>query len=91
MEAFRSLNSKEGKMTHNFRPTQPVNDRIIYYNGGDVDDEIKDNSLAQKDNKLIEQNDNTLLQQNSKKSSSSAILRNAVAMLLSLVALQILH
>lgn len=39
LEVFRTLNDEDGKMTHNFRPTQPIHDRQIYYNpGNDIDD-----------------------------------------------------
>lgn len=39
---FRELNTEEGKMTHNFRPTQPLYDRQIYYNVGDSINELGD-------------------------------------------------
>ncbi|GLV42153.1 Carbonic anhydrase 2 [Carabus blaptoides fortunei] len=42
LNLFRELNTEEGKMTHNFRPTQPLYDRQIYYNVGDSINELGD-------------------------------------------------
>ncbi|CAG9765173.1 unnamed protein product [Ceutorhynchus assimilis] len=35
INAFRKLFSKNGPLTHNYRPIQPLNDRIVYFNGAD--------------------------------------------------------
>lgn len=32
IEAFRELKSANGKITHNFRPIQPIGDRVVFYN-----------------------------------------------------------
>lgn len=32
IEAFREIKSAHGKITHNFRPIQPIGDRVVYYN-----------------------------------------------------------
>ncbi|XP_023950885.2 putative carbonic anhydrase 3 [Bicyclus anynana] len=32
IEAFRELRSANGKITHNFRPIQPIGDRVVFYN-----------------------------------------------------------
>lgn len=32
IEAFRELKSTHGKITHNFRPIQPIGDRVVFYN-----------------------------------------------------------
>ncbi|KOB67167.1 Carbonic anhydrase, partial [Operophtera brumata] len=32
IEAFRELRSANGKITHNFRPIQPLGDRVVFYN-----------------------------------------------------------
>ncbi|XP_066138892.1 carbonic anhydrase 2-like [Euwallacea fornicatus] len=32
ISAFRLLSTKTGRLTHNYRPTQPLNGRIIFYN-----------------------------------------------------------
>lgn len=32
IEAFRELRSAHGKITHNFRPIQPIGDRVVFYN-----------------------------------------------------------
>ncbi|XP_026755668.1 putative carbonic anhydrase 3 [Galleria mellonella] len=32
IEAFRELKSAHGKITHNFRPIQPIGDRVVFYN-----------------------------------------------------------
>ncbi|CAG9795072.1 unnamed protein product [Diatraea saccharalis] len=32
IEAFRELKSIHGKITHNFRPIQPIGDRVVFYN-----------------------------------------------------------
>lgn len=32
IEAFRELRSVHGKITHNFRPIQPIGDRVVFYN-----------------------------------------------------------
>ncbi|XP_037868752.1 putative carbonic anhydrase 3 [Bombyx mori] len=32
IETFRELKSAHGKITHNFRPIQPIGDRIVFYN-----------------------------------------------------------
>lgn len=32
IEVFRELKSAHGKITHNFRPIQPIGDRIVFYN-----------------------------------------------------------
>lgn len=45
LEIFRSLNNEEGKMTRNFRPTQPIYDRIIYYNSNDETYDITNNNI----------------------------------------------
>ncbi|XP_055690817.1 carbonic anhydrase 7 [Lutzomyia longipalpis] len=45
IEKFRALEDHEGaKMTHNFRPTQPIGDRVVLFNT----DEIIENSLNKK-------------------------------------------
>lgn len=35
VEAFRKLQSKEGLMTHNFRPVQPLSGRPVWFNVAD--------------------------------------------------------
>ncbi|XP_037296587.1 carbonic anhydrase 7 isoform X2 [Manduca sexta] len=32
IETFRELKSAHGKITHNFRPIQPIGDRVVFYN-----------------------------------------------------------
>lgn len=32
IEAFREIRSSHGKITHNFRPIQPIGDRVVFYN-----------------------------------------------------------
>ncbi|XP_075971760.1 carbonic anhydrase 7-like [Anticarsia gemmatalis] len=32
IEAFREIRSAHGKITHNFRPIQPIGDRVVFYN-----------------------------------------------------------
>ncbi|KAL0832866.1 hypothetical protein ABMA28_001019 [Loxostege sticticalis] len=32
IEVFRELKSAHGKITHNFRPIQPIGDRVVFYN-----------------------------------------------------------
>ncbi|RVE54072.1 hypothetical protein evm_001195 [Chilo suppressalis] len=32
IKAFRELKSTHGKITHNFRPIQPIGDRVVFYN-----------------------------------------------------------
>lgn len=32
IEAFRELRSANGKIRHNFRPIQPIGDRVVFYN-----------------------------------------------------------
>ncbi|CAO1367149.1 unnamed protein product [Diamesa serratosioi] len=45
IESFRSLEDPEGNMlTHNYRPIQPIGDRIIWFNTNDF--EMKDNSIS---------------------------------------------
>ncbi|KAL1491973.1 hypothetical protein ABEB36_012484 [Hypothenemus hampei] len=34
IKAFRSISTTGGRLTHNFRPVQPINDRFVYYNSG---------------------------------------------------------
>lgn len=48
MDRFRSLQDAHGEtLTHNYRPIQPLNDRVVLFNtGGDYDDKTDDNTLA---------------------------------------------
>lgn len=47
IEAFRALEDEEGRpLTHNFRPIQPLGDRVVMYN---TDEIVKDVDLTDDD------------------------------------------
>lgn len=62
-------------MTHNFRPTQPIHDRVIYYNGGAIK----------------EITENTISTDRKKKSSGNTILINTLLIIFTFMIISFLY
>lgn len=75
IENFRCLEDTEGNiMNHNFRPIQPINDRIVWFNSNDY--EMNDNSLAEDNLSNDKDNDVTIMSVKKRKNSGIKIKTN---------------
>ncbi|CAO1306383.1 unnamed protein product [Diamesa hyperborea] len=75
IENFRSLEDNEGNiMNHNFRPIQPINDRIVWFNSNDF--ELNDNTIEENNLSNDKDNDVTILAVKKRKNSGIKIKTN---------------
>ena len=82
IENFRSLEDAEGnKIIHNFRPIQPINDRIVWFNSNDF---AMDVNTLEEDN-LYDKKDNDVSILSIKKRKNSGIkIKTKVSLIISL-------
>ncbi|CAO1367188.1 unnamed protein product [Diamesa serratosioi] len=82
IENFRSLEDSEGNiLNHNFRPIQPINDRIVWFNSNDF--AMDDNTLSE-DSLNIDKDDDVNILPVKKRKNSGDQIKSKVSLIISL-------
>lgn len=75
-------------MNHNFRPVQPINDRIVWFNSNDF--EMNDNTLAE-DNLSNDKDNDVSIMAIKKRKNSGINIKTNLSLIMSLSIVKLLN